>query len=623
MSITTFAKLITTPGTKKIFLAEIEPSERLTEWILYSGTIYYAAVDVVDISSIKEDGTTLTEVDTLAEVGASKWYHGKNKVYLQSSSGTPYLNVIVANYKLYYATKNVTLNSIFYEGILDNIPIIKQQKSEIFWGVSIISSGVVELLNGSGFFDTRYKNYSWNNKKITILLGGEDLPYTEYAKQFAGKITNVSFATSKFKIDYEDNKTDFEDNIPKNNYNTTDYPNLDSEDSGKPIPLIYGTVFKVPLVCNTLVLGSATSLHSFKILDTSVCSVNSITQVYVNDVPVGYSSASISDASFKLATATYSPGDSVTVSIIANEYNPIEQIKSIASNVLSIAYNSDNYNTATVSIASSEAEQYPCGIAITEYESFLKIIGDLMRSCMGSFFNDNTGKYSIKVWNTDIGDDITSVDFNDITGGTFSSLSKIDDIKKIIRVGWRKNWEADKYSYSQRTSDITEPVYGITKTKTIPTLLSSSGGVGILLGRLGLIYETETIRIKFKSKIQLAGKNIGDRIQVSFKRQFTNGNFEWVDSSPVEIYMIDKNYSNNTISIESDDLKGIGGSVGTWTADTDSFPAYLGGGNMLIWDSSWSNAQKSYASEHAGFWANDDGFVDPTDPDSLGISKWW
>ncbi len=27
MSITTFAKLITTPGTKKIFLAEIKPSE--------------------------------------------------------------------------------------------------------------------------------------------------------------------------------------------------------------------------------------------------------------------------------------------------------------------------------------------------------------------------------------------------------------------------------------------------------------------------------------------------------------------------------------------------------------------------------------------------------------------
>ena len=623
MSITTFAKLITTPGTKKTFLAEIEPSERLTDWTLYSGTIYYAAIDVVDIASVKEDGVTLTEVDTLAEVGASKWYHGKEKLYLQSSSGTPYLNVIVANYKLYYATNNVTLNSTFYEGILGNIPVIKQQKSEIFWGVSIISSGSAELLNGSGFFDDRYKNYSWNNRKITILLGGEDLPYTEYTEQFAGKITNVSFATGKFIINYEDNKTDFEDNIPKNSYGTTDYPNLDSEDLGKPIPLIYGTVFKVPLVCNTLSLGTATSLHSFKILDTSVCSVTSITQVYVNDVAVTHSSASISDASFKLATATYSPGDSVTVSLIANESNPIEQIKSIASNVLSVPYNSTNYNTATVSAAVTEANQYPCGIAITEYVSSLEIISDLMRSCMGSFFNDNTGKYSIKIWDTSIEDDLTLVDFNDIITGTFNSASLIDDIKKIIRVGWRKNWGADKYSYSQVTSSVTENIYGITKTKTIPTLLSSTGGVGVLLGRLGLIYETETIRIKFKTKIQLANKNIGDRIRVSYKRRSADGNFEWANSSPVEIYMIEKDYINNIITLETDDLKGIGSDVGFWTDDTAFFSNALGGGSMLTWDSSWTDAQKSYAVEYAGYWTNDDGFADATDPESLRISKWW
>jgi len=623
MSITTFAKLITTPGTKKTFLAEIEPSEQLTDWTLYSGTIYYSAIDIVDVTSVKEDGVTLTEVDTLAEVEASKWFHGKGKLYLQSSSGTPYLNVIVANYKLYYATKNVTLNNIFYEGILDNVPVIKQQKSEIFWGVSIISSGVAELLNGSGFFDNRYKNYSWNNKKITILLGGEDLPYTEYRKQFAGKITNVSYSTSKFKINYEDNKTDFEDNIPKNSYSTTDYPNLDSEDSGKPIPLIYGTVFKVPLVCNTLALGSATSLHSFKILDTSVCSVTSITQVYVNDVAVTHSSASISNASFKLATATYSPGDSVTVSIIADEYNPIEQIKSIASNVLSVPYNSDNYNTTAIAAAVTEAEQFPCGIALTEYVSSLEIISDLMRSCMGNFFNDNDGKYSIKIWDTTIEDDLTSMDFNDIITGTFSSLSRIDDIRKIIRIGWRKNWGEDKYSYSQRTSSITEEVYGITKTKTIPTLLSSSGGVGILLGRLGMIYETETIRIKFKSKIQLAAKNIGDRIRISFKRRSGDSNFEWVDSSLVEIYMINKDYINNVITIELDDMKGVGSNVGFWTDIVALFPSYLGGTTMLIWDKDWSDAQRSYALERAGYWTDDDGFADPDDPKSLGISKFW
>ena len=38
MSITTFANLITAPKSTKTFLAEIEPSEQLTDWTLYSGT---------------------------------------------------------------------------------------------------------------------------------------------------------------------------------------------------------------------------------------------------------------------------------------------------------------------------------------------------------------------------------------------------------------------------------------------------------------------------------------------------------------------------------------------------------------------------------------------------------
>ena len=619
----TFIKLMANTQSTKIFLAEIEPSERLNSWTLYSGSIYYADIDVIDVAGVKEDGIIFGEVNSIAEITAGKWFHGKNKIYLQSISGTPFTNVIVASYKLYYATEDIMLNDIFYEGILNSIPVIHQQKAEIYWGVSIISSGSSSFISGSGFFDEKYKNYIWINKNVTILLGGDDLPYSEYKKQFGGIITNVSLSTNKLNINYEDKKTELEDTIPKNIYNTTDYPNLDSEDIGKPIPLIYGTVSKVPMVCNTLALGTATSLHSFKILDTSVCSVTTISQVYVNDIAIAHSSGSISDASFKLSTSTYSPGDSVTVSIIAVEDNPIEQVKTIASNVLSVPYNSDNYNITTVSSAVIEAEQFPCGIAITEFTSFLEVIGDLMKSCMGSFFNDNTGKYSIKIWDTEIEENLTLVDFNDIKEGSFSSISKIEDIRKIIRLGWQKNWGADTYSYKQLSSNITEPVYGITKTKTIPTLQSTSAGVDIMLGRLGLIFETETIRIKFKSKIQLADKNIGDRIQLSFKRQAEDDNFTWIDSTPVEINTINKDFINSIFTVECDDLKGVGQSVGIWTSDTPTFPATLGGGSLATWDDEWSDAQKEYAKSRVGYWTDDDGFIDPDDSSSLNKSKWW
>ena len=622
MSITTFAKLITTPGTKKIFLAEIEPSEQIIDWTLNSGSVYYTAINVIAITSVYEDGVLLTEVTTLAAVTAGKWYHGKDKLYLQASSGTPYSNVIVVNYKMYIATEDITLNDIYYQGILATVPVIHQQKKEPYYGVSIISSGAVSIHNNKGFFDVIYKDYKWNNKNITILLGGEDLPYSEYAEQFGGKIINASLTTSKFDIDFRDNKDDFEDTIPKNTFTTAVYPNLDSEDVGRSISLLYGTVFKVPVVCTTLGLGTATSLHSFKILDTSVCSVTTISQVYVNDVAKAHSSGSVSAATFKLASGTYSPGDSVTVSIIANEDNPVEQLKSIASNVMSVPYNSDNYDTATVALAVTDASVFPTGLAITEAVSFLDICGDLMKSCMGSLFNNNSGKYAIKIWNVEVDDNLTDIDFVDILEG-FKAVSKVEDIRKTMRVGWRKNWDANKYSYTQLSSDTTERVYGITKSKTITTLQSTSAGVDIYIGRLGMIYETETIRMEFTSKIQLANKNIGDRIQISFKRQDADSNIEWLDTLPVEINMIDKDFKNNIISVAVDDLKGIGVSVGHWTSDAPVFPSYLGGGSMAAWDTSWSTTQKEYAKANAGFWTNDDGFIDNSDDASYKISRWW
>lgn len=622
MSITTFADLITTPKTKKIALVEIEPSERIVSWALYSGSIYRTAVAVIDILSVTEETTVLTEVSSIAAISAGEWYHGKDYVYLQPSSGTPYSKVIVFDYKIYYANENIVFNGNYYDGIVQSIPNVKQEKSGIYWGISIISGGNIILAN-DGSQDEIFKNYAWLNKNITILLGGEDLPYSEYKKQFKGKITRQKLSTSEMELIFEDTKNVLQMSIPTNVYNTDDYPNLDSEDDGRVKALAYGTVFKIPVVCTTKALGTSTSNHNFKILDTSVCSVQTINQVYVEDVAVSHQSGSVSDASFKLNTSTYSPGDFVTVSIVADISNPVEQIKHIASNVLSIPYNSDNYNTATISTAITETEIYPTGLYIGETKSFLAVIGELMKSCMGYFFNDNDGLYAITVWDILVEEDLDSIDYTDINEGSFSVSSEIEDVKKMVRIGWRKNWGSDTYAYKQLSSDTTEKEYDIVKSKTIPTLLSTLAGATILSGRLGMIFETETVKVAFATKIQLAEKNIGDRIYLSVKRRDGDDNITWLDNLMGEINRIVKDYTDNIIFIEMDDLKGIGYAVGHWTSDAPVFPENIGGGSAAIWDKGWSIAKKNFARANYGYWTDDDGFADSTDSTSYMKSRWW
>ena len=623
MSITTFAKLITTPESHKTYLVEIEPKYLIIDWTLLSGTTYYTDLVATEVSALNEDGTALTEVETLAGIAAGKWYHAKDKIYVQCTTGLPQAKTMVAAMKKYYATEDKIFGDNFYEGIVLSIPVIKQKKSEVYYGVSGISKGMLSLRNSLGALDEIYKKYAWNNQKLTVLLGGEDLPYSEYKKMFSGKITDKNLSTGMMDIKYEDTKTDLETDIPVNSFDATTYPNLNTEDIGRAIPLIHGTVFKVPAICTTAALGSSTSSHSFKICDTSVCSLSAISNVYVNDKGVSFLSSSISTASFKLPTATFSVGDEVTTTVIANEENPIEQIKAIASNVLSISYDSDNFSTSSISIASTAAADYKCGTYIGERKPFLKVIGELMQSCLGSFYSDNDGVYAINIWDVTIESDIPHVDYNHIIDGSLKINAKVENIRKTVRVGWRRAWGKNKYSYKQSTSESTEQLYGITRSKTIPTYLSDSTSADVLLARLGLMFESETNNITFKSKIQLAEQNIGDRISVSFKRNDTDDYFEWIDSAIVEINEITKDLLKNEITIKADDLKGVGSGVGLWAADAAVFPSFYGGGQMSAWDKNWTLAQKAYAKAHTGMWCDDNGFADPDDADSWNVSRFW
>ena len=263
MSITTFAKLISEANTHKVYLVEIEPKYLAVDWTLVSGTIYSTDLVATAVTTMTQDSITLTEVDTLAEVVAGKWYHGKDKIYVQCTAGLPQAKVMVATLKKYYGTEDKIFSDNFYKGIVLSIPVIKQKKNESYYGVSSISKGQLSLRNSLGGLDEIYKDYAWNNQKISILLGGEDLPYSEYKKVFSGRITDKHLSTGMMDIKYEDNKTILEQDVPVNSFTTAVYPNLDTEDVGRPIPLIYGSVFKVPVVCTSAKLGSATSLHSF------------------------------------------------------------------------------------------------------------------------------------------------------------------------------------------------------------------------------------------------------------------------------------------------------------------------------------------------------------------------
>lgn len=631
MSITTYEELIITPNANKIALFETQPSEIITNWVNHAGDIYYAVIGNIHVLSFEEDGTELTEVSTLAEVSAGEWFYDDStgRIYIEvTDSGTPYQHDMVGNYKMYFCNgTGVIFNDRYYEPMLISIPKISQVKEDSYWGVTISSQGSVSIANDNGYFDTIYETYAWNNKPAKVLWGGEDLPYSEYKTMFNGIIFDKKYSTNMFEIACVDKKEQWDTNIPLNSYNQTDYPNLEDEDVGKAIPWTWGIVTNQPVICVTRVLGTATSLHTFKIADTSLGSIISIDQVRVKGVNVSHLSGSIVDASFKLATSTYSPGDEVTVDFHGYASgtiieNPVIITRKIGEQI-GETYTSTIWNQTAMSAAVIEANEFPVGVSVFEFTKAIDVVSDLMKSCLGNFYNDNDGLYSVSIWSPDIEDDMSEVNEIDILEGSLKAVSKNDDIRKTISIGWMKNWANNSYAYTQNSNDVTERLYGITKSITIPTLLSTIAGVNIYLERVALLHKNATININFTTKLQLSLKNVGDRIIVSFKRLSTDDNVSWLDYKIMEIKGIDKNFINNTVKVLCDDLKGIGSEVGNWTSDTPEFPLSMGGGSATPWDASWSLEKKIYAKNFFGYWTDDDGFIDSTDPESWKASIWW
>ena len=612
-------------------MVEIQPSQLITGWVSHAGDIYYAEIGNIHVISFTEDGTELTEVSTLAAVSAGEWFYDDStgRIYVEvTDSGTPYQHDMVGNYKMYFCNEiGVIFNDRYYEPLLIAIPNISQSKQDSFWGVSISSQGSISIANDNGYFDTIYESYAWNNKPIVVLWGGEDLPYSEYKKMFNGILFDKKLSTNLFDIACVDRKEKWDTNIPLNSFNQTDYPNLEDEDVGKAIPWTWGIVTNQSVICVTRALGTATSLHTFKIADTSLGSIVSIDQVRVKGVNVSHLSGSIVDASFKLATSTYSPGDEVTVDVHGYASgtiieNPVIITRKIGEQI-GETYTSTIWNQTAMSSAIVEADDFPVGLSVTEFTKAIDVVSDLMKSCLGNFYNDNDGLYAVSIWNPDIEEDMSEVNEIDILEGSLKAVAKNDDIRKTISIGWMKNWNNDTYSYKQKSNTVTERLYGITKSITIPTLLSTIAGVNIYLDRISLLHKNATINISFTTKLQLSLHNIGDRIIVTFKRRSTDNNLSWLDYKVVEIKGIAKNFISNTVNLLCDDLKGIGSEVGNWTSNTPEFPLSVGGGSATPWDPAWSLEKKVYAKNFFGYWTDDDGFIDSTDPESWKASIWW
>jgi hypothetical protein len=633
---TTFAALIANAESEKVFLAELKLAELITGWTLTPAQTFTYQVSYLNetvtlpdskteiirkaLVSLELDGTAFTARANIAlvEANAGSYWHDTANALLYihpPDDGSPNHHTIVGFFWVYFATKGIILNSIYYEPYIADrgIPSLSQSITDIHYGVSEIGAGDLILLNGRGFFDQIANKFIWVNKTCKILLGGDSLAYTEYTAIFTGKITEKIFTSSQLILSLRSNSFSLMRQIPINHYWTSNFPNLDPAMVGMPIPYYYGVYDsnQAPVVA---CINSAYAISTFQF---NICyhAIQAIDDTYVDFgdgagwQQIAHANVNLSASTFTITSVSFVVGMSrVKVAFHGKTSGGLvlegapEIVEDILLNVC--GYVSGDLNAASFT-ASKAASECVLNVPIDSDIAAISVIEKICQSDLAFFDEDAAGLLRYRTWEPAVTGTVPELTSTEILG-----MPEItDDPDKLyykVKVGYSydcANWE---YLYKDETDETSGYKYAKKETLLIDTYLRNENDALILAGRLLWISADPSPTIRLDLKIAQITKNTGDKMKITLIRApfSTVGGY---NARLFEIYGKTLSCFPVILTLECRDLLNYGVDVGFWMLDA-----------APIWA-----AATTQEKDDSGFWCDTDGYCLTGDDTSLNKSLWW
>lgn len=251
----TVSEAIQKPTSTLIILAEITAGVWCRAWVVHAThTNSYTVAMPDEVTSVKWNrATTLTQQSSAANVNsnAGSWYWDRatETLYVRPVSGSIFANVVQAFVTFYVSNPTPkTLDNRFYDPRLLSAPALSQRIEATFGDVAQIGGGSMSLANVDGFFNTR-QHYRWNAGGVVLKLGVDtpagDMAWANYETAATWVIEDWERSASEFTLRLTEAKSKLKSKVPFEFYTRADYPNIEDANVGKPIPIIYGTVFGV------------------------------------------------------------------------------------------------------------------------------------------------------------------------------------------------------------------------------------------------------------------------------------------------------------------------------------------------------------------------------------------
>ncbi len=493
-------------NSKKIILGELDIGEQQVVWFNYSPFTWYvdfdaeydrigseflsgvSAQDIVSVGSVACDAAPLREAASVAAVEAEEntffWDATTRRCYIHLVDGDrPSLHRMVIGIVYGVANHGVVLEgtSTIYWPRLKGAPRISKSRDPLFYGRLEYGGGTLSLDNSDGVYNLLAEDEDVFGNSLRLFLGFDNEPRASFRQLYSGTVGKIKVGQTLLDIDVADNRKYLIAEIPDKVFTLDDYPDLKPGNNGKHIPVGYGVLRNVPVVCTNEDESPAPATYIFKVLDVSrhPHGMHAISAVRVDGVAKTPASTDPTNGTFTLAAADYDPGQKVTADIEGYEddsgaliFNPLDIITDIIERWLGIPYSATAYDQALW--AAMRLQVPDVAYFANKPTKVNEIIEEICVSIRGLFLSDRFGRWSFRIVNH------AAYPVRTLEGYRLLEAPVIEyDPEQTIGValiGYDRNWSEDEFKYLRDDSRRAEVLarYKLAPEQTFDTLLTNS-----------------------------------------------------------------------------------------------------------------------------------------------------
>lgn len=435
------------------------------------------------------------------------------------------------------------INNVYHPNIVKSIPDIAKRRSDLYYGRAATDGGQIVLINTHGELDTLCEDHDYAGNSYRIYLGfqGSETFPTDFRKISSGVIEKIAISVKEVKISVKNGLKRLKNSIPERYLDITTWTNLEDNNKGSAIPLIYGEVRNVPVIClnekesapiNWKFLICDTTFHNVKstyvkpyrkeekpvALTARAIQYDTVNNIAYFEIPnasseyeagneiyiMGYNNGTATIEDFK--GFSNSAGDLIT--------NAIDVIKDLLVNYYSVIYNTFFFNTSHW----DSADAYDVGIVINEEKELNDIIVDIAKSSKVTWIVEDDGRFAARIFDETAGVD-QSLFIEDLLDYFEIDYDQSKIISKV-KIDYDRDYFNKKFisEINESQEEIIFNKYETLNTYKSETYLTDitdvQGLASYILNVFGEIYK----QVVIKTNLITIEREIGDIIRVELNR---------------------------------------------------------------------------------------------------------